>query len=126
MMRWSRPELYNAVRDLSRYMITTQEHVKAMEQVMNYCLSTRERGLELRPEEEWTGNPEFKLKILGRCDSDHVKELEARKSVSGMSTFICGTLIIQHSTMHKIVALPLTEAELIVVMTMAQDMMYVK
>ena len=55
-----------------------------------------------------------------------MKDLETRKSVSGMSTFICGTLIIQHSTMQKIVALPLTEAELIVVMTMAQDMMYVK
>jgi len=36
MMRWSRPEIYNAVRDLSRYMTTgtTHEHVKAMERVM--------------------------------------------------------------------------------------------
>jgi len=63
MMCWSRLETYNAVRDLSRYMMTTQEHVKVMEQVMNYCLSTREIGLELRPEEERTGNLEFKLKI---------------------------------------------------------------
>ena len=55
-----------------------------------------------------------------------MKDLETRKSVSRRSTFLCGTLIIQNSTMQKIVALLLTEAELIVVMTMAQDMMYVK
>jgi len=49
---------------------TTQEHVKVMEQVMNYFLSTRDRGLELRPEAKWTRDPEFKLKTLGRSDSD--------------------------------------------------------
>ena len=66
MMRWSRLEIYNSVRDLSRYMTagTTHEHVKAMDRVMNYCLSTRERGLKLRPDAKWNGNPEFKLRIL--------------------------------------------------------------
>ena len=78
---------------------TTQEHVKVMERVMNYCLSTRERGLELKPEEECTGIPEFKLKILGRSDSDYAKDLETRKSISGTSTFLCGPPIIQCSTM---------------------------
>jgi len=48
-MLWSRPEIYNAIRDLSRYMTssTTHDHVKAMERVVNYCLKTRDRGLEL-------------------------------------------------------------------------------
>jgi len=71
-MHWSRPEIYNARRDLSSYMITgtIQAHVKAMERVKKNCLSTRERGLELRPELEWTRNPEFKLMIFGRPDSD--------------------------------------------------------
>jgi len=43
MMCWSRPEIYNAVGDLSRYMTagTTHEHVKAMERVMNYCLTSQ-------------------------------------------------------------------------------------
>ena len=42
------------VRDLPMYMTagTTQEHVKAMERVMIYCLTTRDRGLELRPNAE--------------------------------------------------------------------------
>ena len=86
MMCWPRLEIHDAVRDLSRYMVTgtTQEHVKEMERVMNYCLPTREKVLELRPEEEWTRNPEFKLRILGRSDSDYAKDLQRRNSISGM------------------------------------------
>jgi len=37
MMRWSRPEVYNAVHDLSRHMkASTAVHVKAMHRVMKY------------------------------------------------------------------------------------------
>jgi len=59
-------------------------------------------------------------------DSDYAKDVETRKSVSGTSTFLCGAPTIQKSTMQKIVALSVTEADLITVTAMAQDMMYVK
>jgi len=52
--------------------------------------------------------------------------VETRKSVSGTSTFLCGAPIIQRGTMQKIVALLVTEIELIEVTTTAQDMMYMK
>ena len=52
--------------------------------------------------------------------------METRKSVSGTSTFLCGAPIIQRGTMQKIVALLVTEIELIEVTTTAQDMMYMK
>ena len=68
MMWWSMPETYNDVRDLSRYMATgtIQEHVMAMEKVMNYCLSTRKGG---SLNEVWDGNHKFKLRILARSVS---------------------------------------------------------
>jgi hypothetical protein len=42
MMRWSRPEIYNSVRELSRFMTTgtTTSHVKAMKRVTDYCVET--------------------------------------------------------------------------------------
>jgi len=46
--------------------------------------------------------------------------------VNGTSTFLCGAPIIQRSTMQKIVALLVREAELIAATTMAQDMIFVK
>jgi len=106
MMCWSIPEIYNAIKDLSRYMTTgtMQEHVKAMERVMNYCLNIRDRVLELKPDVKWDGNPKFKLRILGRLDLDYAKDAETRKSVSGTSNFLCRAPIIQQSTMQKIVA----------------------
>jgi len=95
MMWWSRPEIYNVVSDLSRYMTTgnLQENLKAMEKVMNYSLSTRERGLLLKPDEVWEGYPEFKLRTLERLDSYSAKDMETRKSVSGTSSFFCGAPI---------------------------------
>ena len=46
--------------------------------------------------------------------------------MSGTSTFLCVAPIIQQSTVQKIVALPVTEAELITATTMDQNMMYIK
>jgi len=128
LMRWSRPEIYNAVRELSRFMTigASKIHMKAMERVMNYCLTTRNRGLLIEPTQEWDGSPEFEVLILGRSDSDYAKDPETRKSISGTSTFLCGAPIIQRSIMQKIVALSVTKAELIAATSNAQDMMYVK
>ena len=45
MMRWSRPEIYNAVRDLSRHMsVVTKDHILAIHRVMAHCVSTPLRG----------------------------------------------------------------------------------
>ena len=128
MMRWSRPEMQNAVRDCSRFMTngTSSSHVKAMHRVMDYCVSTPNRGIKLEPDVKFDGNPEFELVILGRSDSDFAKDPDTRKSVSGNSTFLCGAPVIQRSATQRIVALSVTEAELFAGTSNAQDMMYVK
>jgi hypothetical protein len=59
MMRWSRPEIYNSVRELSRFVTTgtTTSHVKAMKRVMEYCVATENRGILLKPDQKWNGDP---------------------------------------------------------------------
>ena len=54
MMRWSRLEIYNAIRELSQFMTigASKVHLKAMERVMNYCLTTRDRRLLIEPTQE--------------------------------------------------------------------------
>ena len=50
MMRWSRPEIYNAVRDLSRRTsAVTKDHIVAMHRVMAHCVSTPLRVWKLIP-----------------------------------------------------------------------------
>jgi hypothetical protein len=74
MMRWSRPEILNAVRELSQYMSgTSSAHVKAMYQTMKYCVGSPKRGLLLKPIGEWDRNPTYEFVITGRSDSDYIE-----------------------------------------------------
>ncbi len=125
MMRWSRPEILNAVREESRYMSgASLAHVKAMHRTMKYCVGTPERGLLLKPVGKWDGNPSYEFVISGRSDSDYAKDTDTRRSVSGTSTFLNGSPIHTRSNTQKSVTLSVTEAELVAATQCAQDMLF--
>jgi hypothetical protein len=126
MMRWSRPEILNAVRELSRYMPgASLAYVKAMHRTMKYCVGSPECGLLLKPIGEWDGNPSYEFVITGRSDSDYAKDTDTRRSGSGTSTFLKGSPIHTRSNMQKSVTLSVTEAELVAATQCAQDMLFV-
>jgi hypothetical protein len=58
-MRWSRPDIYNSVIETSRFMTTgmTTSHVKAMKIGMECCVATKNRGIMLKPDQKWNGDP---------------------------------------------------------------------
>jgi hypothetical protein len=125
MMRWSRPEILNSVRELSRYMSgASMAHVKAMHRTMKYCIGKAKRGLLLKPNCGWNGDPSFEFVITGRSDSDYAKDTDTRKSVSGTSTFLNGSPINTRSNTQKSVTLSVTEAELVAATQCAQDMLF--
>ena len=56
MVAWSRPDIANAVRDISRFgHRCTAKHSKAVRQVIAYVWQTPERGWYLRPARFWSG-----------------------------------------------------------------------
>ena len=62
MMKWSRPDILNPVRDLSRFMKEASgAHMTAMYCIMKYCVGTPNRGLALKPNTTWYGNPNFEF-----------------------------------------------------------------
>jgi hypothetical protein len=66
LMKWSHPEIMNAVRDLTRFATKVGEpHIKAMHQVMKYCVDTPKRGLLPKPDAKWNGDPAFEFTIGG-------------------------------------------------------------
>jgi hypothetical protein len=124
IMKWSRPDVLNSVRELSRYMSgATMAHVKAMYRVMNFCIKTRDRGLTLKPNCKWDGNPDFEFVISGQSDSDYAKD-ESGKSVSGYSTLLCGAPVSMKSKMQTTTTLSVTEAELVSAVSCVQDMLF--
>ena len=126
MMKWSRPEIANSVRELSRFMsAATLAHMKAMTRVMKYVVSTPERGLLLKPNAKWDGSPEFEFEILGQSDSDFAKDQTTRKSVSGYVTYLNGAVVTVKSKMQQSVTLSVTEAELVAATSCVQDMIFI-
>jgi hypothetical protein len=126
MMRWSRPEILNSVRELSRNMqVASKAHMKAMYKTMRYCLATPLRGLLLKPTRIWDGNPEFEFIIKGRSDANYATDTSNRRSVSGYSVFLEEAPVAMKSVGQRSVTLSTAEAELAAATACAQEMLYV-
>ena len=127
MMQYSRPDTYNAVRDLARHMTkATQAHYDAMLRMMKYVDDTSDRGLVLNPTRKWDGNKEHEFIISGRSDSDYAKDTQTRKSISGYRVLLEDAPVMFKSSTQKSVALSVCEAEQTAGVLCAQDMLYVR
>jgi hypothetical protein len=125
-MRWSRLDVLNAARELSEsMMVARQAHRKAMQQTLQCCLNTPNMGVLLQPNEHWDGNPEFECMVSGESDSEYNNDPDTRRSVSGGIIYLCGAPVSVRSAGQKIVALYVTDAELVATGQVAQDMLFV-
>ena len=85
LMRWSRPDVLNSVRELSKFMINPgPAHLIAMYQVMNYIVASRDKGLVLAPKQNEHDN---QLEVMDMSDSNYATDPDNRKSVSGFAYF---------------------------------------
>jgi hypothetical protein len=126
MMRWSRPEILNPVRELSKGMKSASfAHLKAMYKTMRYCVATAFRGLFLKPSRKWDGSKDFKFIIKGRSDANYATDPENRRSVSGYSVFLEDAPVAMKCVGQKMVTLSTAEAELAAATQCAQEMLYV-
>ena len=126
MMRWTRPDILNAIRELSKHMAKLgPSHLLAMKKVMRYILATPERGLFLQPKRTWNEDPTFAFEIIGKSDTDYAKDPDTRKSVSDSTVFLEGAPVVIRSGQQNSVTLSSAEAELVGGTGCAQDMLYV-
>jgi hypothetical protein len=96
-----------------------------MLQVMKYCVTSSNHGLQLKPNWKWDGNPNFEFIITGRSYSDYAKDTDTRCSVSGSAVFLEGAPAVMRSGLQKSVMLSLTEAELAAAIQTAKDTLFV-
>eukprot|EP00957_Ditylum_brightwellii_P111793 8527030-Ditylum_brightwellii.AAC.1 len=89
MVRWSRPEIQNAVRECSKLAsFPTKMLQKAMKRAMKYCASTPKRGIKLALKGVWDGRRRYLFSIEGYSDSKYAKD-ESRRSVNIWLVFLC-------------------------------------
>jgi Reverse transcriptase (RNA-dependent DNA polymerase) len=77
---WSRPDILNAVREVSRHMqAPTKKHYEAMIRAMAFCIATPERGRAIELSCKWDGTSEFEFQVSGKSDSTYNQRPETRK-----------------------------------------------
>lgn len=127
LARWSRPDVQNAVRELSRCCgVAKKAHLKAMHRVMKFCVDNKNKGWMLKPKRRWDGRKGFKFEVAGWSDSNYAACVETRKSISGYCVELEGVMIVVKCAGQPIITLSVTEAELFAAVLCAQDMLYVK
>jgi hypothetical protein len=125
LKRWSRPEMNNATRDLSRYNGNgSEEHIDAMHRAMRYAIGTPKRGLVLAPTAVWDGNPNFEFTIHGTADASYKPYKDSGQSVGGHAVFLNDAPISEKSKVQQSVTLSVAEAESISGADCAQDMLF--
>ena len=129
LMRWSKPEILNSVRELSRFFAgASVAHVKAMHQVMSYCVKTKSSGRMLKPDCKCNESElkDFKFRIKGRSDSNYASDPESRRSVTGYTVFLEGAPTATKSKMQECVTMSVTEAEYVSAADCAKEMLFQK
>ena len=113
LVKHSRPDLHNPIRELTKCLDKpTPAAYKEMMRIIKYVLQTQTLGLKIMPQvikDTLTWN------LLLWSDSDWAGDKDNRRSISGMSLFVCGTCVAWRSKQQKTVALSSSEVEFIAV-----------
>ena len=122
LLKHSRPELSNCVRELSKGMTKANEaHYKLLLRAIKYLQMTKGRKLILHPkttEEMWS--------LKAYSDSDFAGDKNDRRSVSGFVIYLCGCPVAWKSRSQKSVTLSSTEAEYVAISEVATEILYIK
>jgi hypothetical protein len=126
MMKWSRNDIMNRVRELSRFMpAPTDFYLERMYKAMNYVRNTALHGNYIKPDSVWTNDDKtFEFIVTGRSDSEYALDPDTRHSVSGGTVFLCGAVISAFSRIQKCVTLSVTEAEFVAAVEVVQQMLF--
>jgi hypothetical protein len=55
---------------------------------MRYLTGTKDAGLTLNPTRKWDGEKKFHFHIRGVSDSNHAKDMQTRRSISGYVVYL--------------------------------------
>ena len=123
--RFSRPEILSPVRDCAKHLSRPEPmDLESMMVIMKYCIRTPNRGLELKPNGIWDGDPEHEFVITGFSDSDYAKCPDTRRSVMGLVVYLDGAPVAVGSNGMKSVALSVTKGEQAAGVNCAQSMLH--
>jgi hypothetical protein len=122
LVKHSRPDISNAVRELSKVADgATPAHWKALLRIIKYVLNTEKKALKLQPKKK--GEMFF---LEGLSDSNFAEDKETRTSVYGYVLYFCGAPIATKSKLGRSVTQSSTEAEYFAISKIAKEVLFTK
>ena len=95
--------------------------------MIDYVWQTPERGWYLKPTRLWSGlDKNFRFRVTGKSDSSYATCVDTRESVTGYVVYLEEAPVAIKSVMQRVIALSVTEAELIALIQCTQEMFFVK
>jgi hypothetical protein len=123
LVKHSRPDIANAVRNLSKVMDgATEAHQKILYRTIKYVIDTRGRALLMQP----VNSKGRYWEIEAYSDSDWASMENNRKSVSGFVVFLNGVLVSWKSKQQEVIARSSTEAEYIALAAVCTEVIFIK
>jgi hypothetical protein len=123
-VKHSRPDIANAVRELSKCMDSATEGAfKEMLRVIQFVLATRNFGLYFNPTPLEKMDDGWDLVMYS--DSDWAGDLDNRKSITGFILFVMGCPVVWKSKQQGNVSLSSTEAEYVAVSEATKEIMFI-
>ena len=126
MLKHSRMELSNPIRELSKFMqLPSNKHMKELYRVVAWILKTKNVGLKMEPKYIKKDNGEIKWELKGICDTTWGSDPEDGRSVTGFILYFMGVPISWKSKTQKHVTLSSSEAEYVGASELVKDIMFV-
>ena len=122
LVKHSRPDIANCVRELSKVLDgTTEAAYKEMLRVIKYVLDTKNLGLKIEP----TEGRNTPSDLVCFSDSDYAGDPETRCSVYGYVLYIKGVPVAWRSKGQRSVTLSSSEAEWIALSEAVKEIMFI-
>lgn len=122
LVKHSRPDIANAVRELSKVMDgATPAAFKELKRVIKFVLDTKDLGLKIEPQSEKSET----WKLVAYSDSDWAGDKDNRRSVSGYIIYFCGVPVLWRSRAQKSVSLSSSEGEYYALAETAKEVKFI-
>jgi len=123
LLKHSRPDLANPLRELSKVLdCPTEAALKELKRVIKFVLDTKEYGLKIKPMIE---DADDSWSVTVFSDSDYAGDAETRVSVTGFCIFLLGVPISWQSRGQRSVTLSSSEAEYVALSEAAKEVKFV-
>jgi len=123
LVKHSRPDIANAVRELSKVMDgATQASMKELLRVIKFVLDTREYGLKIEPID---CGKECEWELTMYSDSEYGGDKDNRISIGGYILFLMNVPILWRSRAQRSVTLSSAEAEYIALSEAAKEVKFI-